>query len=70
MPVADLCTDQCRGAPGDIKLVLEKSDVQKMLSLLPQAMHEWAGITLAVVSLFVCFFFAYQGADRATPAEV
>jgi len=42
LPLRDLCTDQCRGAPGDIKLVLEKPEVQKLLTRLPGEMQTWA----------------------------
>ena len=42
LPLADLCTDQCRGAPSDIKLVLSKPEVQKMLRYAPAKMRAWS----------------------------
>ena len=41
LPLVDLCTDQCRGAPCDIKLVLSKPEVQKMLKYAPAKMRAW-----------------------------
>ena len=42
LPLADLCTDQCRGAPSDIKLVLSEPEVQKMLRYAPAKMRAWS----------------------------
>ena len=43
LPLKDLCTDQCRGAPSDIKAVLAKPTVQKLMAHLPQRMRDWVG---------------------------
>ena len=46
LPIIDLCTDQCRGAPKDIGIVLKQEMVQKMLSELPAAMQAWTACEL------------------------
>ena len=50
LPLADLCTDQCKGAAADIRLVMQKEAVQKMLHKLPARMQRWVALQLGARS--------------------
>ena len=46
LPISDVCTDQCRGAPGDIATVLKSTTVQRLLLALPVRLCAWVAAQL------------------------